>query len=221
MTNAPYVLPKARDGARMGSTDLVDAMIHDGLWSTFTDQHMGESSDDVNAELGISREDQDAWAARSHQRAAAAWEAGRLAEEVVPVEVPQRKGDPVVVGRDEGIRADTTAESLGEAGPAFRRTARSRRERLADLRRRGRDRGDERSDEAEGSAWSRSRRSSRTAWRPSATRTCTRCRRIAMQNALKKAGLDVARPGLVEINEAFAVGGVQRDADARAWTRRS
>src|SRR5436190_17883072 len=87
MTNAPYALPSARLGARMGDGEAVDLMIHDGLWSTFTGQHMGESSDEVNATLGISREDQDAWAARSHQRAAAAWEEGRSAEEVVPVGV--------------------------------------------------------------------------------------------------------------------------------------
>src|SRR6266542_4418607 len=121
MTNAPYVLPSARFGARMGNTEMVDSMVYDGLWSTFTDQHMGESSDEVNAELKISRDDQDAWAARSHQRAAEAWESGRFAEEVVPVEVPQRKGDPVVVERDEGIRGDTTAESLGKLKPAFRK----------------------------------------------------------------------------------------------------
>src|SRR5438874_6897079 len=93
MSEAPYLFPKARYGARMGNTKIVDSMIHDGLWSTFTDQHMGESSDEVNAELEISREDQDAWAARSHRRAADAWESGRMADEVVPVEVPQRKGE--------------------------------------------------------------------------------------------------------------------------------
>src|SRR6266513_1076968 len=119
MTNAPYLLPSARFGARMGNAELVDSMIYDGLWSTFTDQHMGESSDQVNAELGIGREEQDAWAARSHRRAAEGWESGRLAEEVVPVEVPRKKGDPVVVARDEGIRPDTTAESLAKLKPAF------------------------------------------------------------------------------------------------------
>src|SRR6476659_4780488 len=81
MTNAPYVLPKARFGVCMGNTDLVDSMVHDGLWSTFTDQHMGESSDEVNAELELSREDADAWSARSHRRAAEAWEAGRFDDE--------------------------------------------------------------------------------------------------------------------------------------------
>ena len=85
MSGAPYLLPGARFGVRMGNDMIVDSMIYDGLWSTFTDQHMGASSDQVNAELGIGREEQDAWAARSHQRAEAGWESGALAEEVVPV----------------------------------------------------------------------------------------------------------------------------------------
>jgi acetyl-CoA C-acetyltransferase len=120
MSQAPYLLPKARWGVRLGDAELVDSMIHDGLWSTFTRQHMGESSDEVNDELGIGRPEQDAWSARSHQRAAAAWDEGRMAEEVVAVEVPQRKGDPVVVDRDEGIRPETTAESLSKLKPAFK-----------------------------------------------------------------------------------------------------
>jgi len=119
MSNAPYLLPQARWGVRLGDGELVDSMIFDGLYSTFTEHEMGEDSDQVNADLKVSREEQDAWAARSHQRAAAAWDEGRLADEVVPVEVPQRKGDPVVVDRDEGIRADTTAESLATLRPAF------------------------------------------------------------------------------------------------------
>src|SRR5437879_9897968 len=86
MSEAPYLFPKARFGARMGNTEMVDAMVHDGLRPTFTKQHMGESSDEVNQELELSREDQDAWAARSHQRAASAWSnGGALKEEVVPV----------------------------------------------------------------------------------------------------------------------------------------
>src|SRR4051812_6451425 len=112
MSRAPYLVPRAREGSRLGDTELVDSMIHDGLWSTFTQQTMGESSDDVNRELSISRDDQDAWSARSHQRAATAWDEGRLADEVVPVEVPQRKGDPLTIARDEGIRADSTADAL-------------------------------------------------------------------------------------------------------------
>src|SRR5262249_15848340 len=104
----------------MGGTELVDAMIHDGLWSTFTRQHMGESSDEVNRDLGITREDQDAWAARSHSRAVAAWDEGRMAEEVGAVEVAQRRGGPVTVARGEGMRPGTTLESLAALRPAFR-----------------------------------------------------------------------------------------------------
>ena len=109
-------------------------MIHDGLWSTFTKQVMGESSDEVNAELGIAREEQDAWAARSHQRAHAGWESGALAEEVVPVEVPQRKGEPLVVARDEGIRPTRRSRRSPRCRPAFRRGRHDHgRQRLADL----------------------------------------------------------------------------------------
>jgi acetyl-CoA C-acetyltransferase len=121
MNGAPYLIPDARWGVRMGNAEIVDSMIYDGLWSTFTDQHMGESSDLVNEELGIGREEQDAWAARSHDRAAAAWTEGRMADEVVPVEVPGRKGETLTVERDEGIRPDTTVESLGALRPAFRK----------------------------------------------------------------------------------------------------
>jgi acetyl-CoA C-acetyltransferase len=120
MTNAPYVLSKGREGTRLGDSELIDSMIHDGLWSSFLDQHMGEGTDEVSAELGLSREEQDAWAARSHERAHAAWESGCMAEEVVPVEAPQRRGPAVTVDRDEGIRPDTTPEKLAGLAPAFR-----------------------------------------------------------------------------------------------------
>src|SRR5215831_113622 len=110
MTNAPYVIPKARDGQRLGDSPMLDTMIHDGLWCAFDDRHMGEGTDAMNREFGVAREDQDAWAARSHTRAAEAWASGRFADEVVPVSVPQRKGDPVVVDHDEGIRGDTDVQ---------------------------------------------------------------------------------------------------------------
>jgi acetyl-CoA C-acetyltransferase len=119
MTNAPYVLPKAREGERLGNTPMVDVMIHDGLWSAFDDQHMGAGTDEMNREYGVGRDEQDAWAVRSHTRAAAAWDEGRFADEVVGVPVPQRKGDPVVVERDEGIRQDTTLDKLAGLSPAF------------------------------------------------------------------------------------------------------
>src|SRR4029450_1151921 len=131
MTQAPYVVPSAREGSRLGHTEMIDTMIHDGLWSTFTRQVMGESSDAVNAELGIGRDEQDAWAGRSHRRggaraagrADAGWAWAARAEEVVPVEVPRRTGGEVLVERDEGIRADSTPESLGALTPAFAQRA--------------------------------------------------------------------------------------------------
>jgi acetyl-CoA C-acetyltransferase len=118
MSGAPYLLPKARFGARMGDAELVDAMIHDGLWDAFDHQHMGALSDQVNQRLGITRAVQDEWAARSHERAAAGAK-GPLREEIVPVEVPQRRGDPLVVEADEGVRPGTTTEALGRLKPAF------------------------------------------------------------------------------------------------------
>src|SRR5258706_11766549 len=120
MSEAPYLMPKARFGARMGNAEMVDSMVHDGLWSTFLKEHMGESSDDVNRELEISREDQDAWAARSHQRAKHAWDSGPMRDEVVSVALPQRRGEPMKVERDEGMRPRTTEEWLTNIPPAFR-----------------------------------------------------------------------------------------------------
>jgi acetyl-CoA C-acetyltransferase len=119
MTGAPFVLPRARGGARLGDTPMLDSLIHDGLWCAFDDRHMGEGTDALNAELGIAREEQDAFAARSHRLASAAWEAGRFDDEVVPVEVAQPRGDPVSVVRDEGIRPDTDVEALARLRPAF------------------------------------------------------------------------------------------------------
>jgi acetyl-CoA C-acetyltransferase len=119
MTNAPFILPNAREGSRLGNTPMLDSMIHDGLWCAFDDRHMGAGSDEMNREYGVGREDQDAWAVRSHERAAAAWSDDRMADEVVPVEVPQRKGGPAVVDRDEGIRPDAALEAFAALPPAF------------------------------------------------------------------------------------------------------
>ena len=120
MTNAPYLLPKARAGYRMGNGQLVDSLIHDGLWCAFDAVHMGEGTEKYTGAMGnITREAQDDMAAKSHQRAAAAHEAGRFADEIAPVAIPQRKGDPKVVDADEGVRGATTADSLGGLRPAF------------------------------------------------------------------------------------------------------
>ena len=118
MSSAPYLLPKARYGYRMGNGEVIDHMIKDGLWCALEGCHMGITAENVAADHEISRADQDEFSARSQQKTAAAWEAGRFAGEVVPVTLKGRKGD-VVVDRDEHFRADTTAEVLGKLRPAF------------------------------------------------------------------------------------------------------
>ncbi|WP_433007044.1 acetyl-CoA C-acetyltransferase [Kribbella sp. CA-294648] len=120
MTNAPHLLPKSREGFKYGDVTMVDSMSYDGLWDAFTDQGMGPLTDQVNNEgLKLSREEQDQFSVRSHQLAAEGWKNGVFADEVVPVEVPQRKGDPLVIDADEGIRGDTSLESLARLRPAF------------------------------------------------------------------------------------------------------
>jgi acetyl-CoA C-acetyltransferase len=116
MSLAPFVLPGIRWGRRSGDGRLVDTVVHDGLWSSFTGQSMGESSDSLNATLGIGRREQDAWAARSHRRAALAWDSGRFADEVIPVQI---EAGPTTVDRDEGIRPDTEEVALARLTPAF------------------------------------------------------------------------------------------------------
>ena len=204
MSGAPYILPAARWGVRMGDAELVDSMIYDGLWSTFTDKHMGESSDEVNAELGIGREDQDAWAARSHTRAAAAWDQGRMAEETFPVQVPQRKGDPVVVDRDEGIRANTTVNSLAKLKPAFGKEGTITAGNASQI-----------SDGGAALVVMSAERAAGLGLEPLAEIVAHGMSAerypylhtvpaLAMEAALKKAGLGAADLGVVEINEAFA-----------------
>ncbi len=119
MTQAPYLLDKARAGYRMGNGKLIDSMIHDGLWCAFDAVHMGTGTEKYAGEMGVSREAQDELSAQSHERAAEALKEGHFTEEITPVEIPQRKGDPVVVSEDEGVRPGTTSDSLGKLRPAF------------------------------------------------------------------------------------------------------
>lgn len=121
MSQIPYALLTARDGLRLGDAKVTDLLVHDGLWDIYNDYHMGMTAEWVVETYGISRQDQDAFAAESHRRACAAWDGGKFAREVVPVSVPQRKGDPLAVVRDEGPRADTTAAALAKLKPAFKR----------------------------------------------------------------------------------------------------
>src|SRR5689334_12945980 len=195
MTNAPYLVRRARWGARLGDQEIVDAMIHDGLWSTFTGQHMGESSDEVNAELGISRAEQDEWAARSHQLAADARASGRSAQEIVAVED---------FGEDEGIRPETTAQSLAELPPAFAPDGTITAGNASQL-----------SDGAAAVTMMSAERATELGIEPLAEIVASgMCAErfaylhtvpaIALQKALQKASLKITDIGLVEINEAFA-----------------
>ncbi len=119
MTQAPYLLPGARAGYRIGDQTVVDSMMYDGLFCAFDNCAMGLGTERYNGADGISRERQDAFSALSHERAAAAIKDGKFSEEIIPVSVPQRKGDPLVVDTDEGVRPETTAESLSKLRPAF------------------------------------------------------------------------------------------------------
>ena len=119
MSNCPYLLPRVREGLKMGDGELVDAMIADGLWCAFEQCHMGNAGEVVAGHYHVDRAAQDGYAVLSHQKAAAATAAGRFAEEILPVSIPQKKGSALVVDRDEAIRPDTTIESLGRLSPAF------------------------------------------------------------------------------------------------------
>ncbi len=121
MSQAPYLLPKARQGYRMGDGTLVDSMIKDGLWCAMTDVHMGITAENVAEKYGITREMQDAFSAESQRRAGAAIAGGKFKDEIVPVEIPQRKGDPTIVDTDEHPRPETTAEALAALRPAFKK----------------------------------------------------------------------------------------------------
>lgn len=121
MSNIPYAMPGARDGYRMGNQTVTDLMIMDGLWCPFENWHMGNTGEVVAEKHQITREAQDEFAAASHQKAVAAQKEGRFADEIVPISIPQKKGDPIVLDYDEPVRADTTAESLAKLKPAFKK----------------------------------------------------------------------------------------------------
>jgi len=121
MSASPHVLPKSREGTKMGPWQMVDSMIVDGLWDVFNDYHMGITAENVARQYNLSRAEQDAFAADSQQKAEAAQKAGRFDQEIIPVEIPQRKGDPIVFSQDEFPRHGTTAEKLANLRPAFDR----------------------------------------------------------------------------------------------------
>ena len=120
MSNCPYLLPKAREGMRLGHGQIIDSMIADGLWDAYADYHMGCTGEIVAEKYGVTRAEQDAYALRSHQKAVAAIKAGQFADEVLPVPLPQKKGDPVLFAVDESPREDTSLEALSRLKPAFK-----------------------------------------------------------------------------------------------------
>jgi acetyl-CoA C-acetyltransferase len=204
MDQAPYLLPKARTGYRMGDGKLVDSMIYDGLWDAFNHKHMGDQSDDVNTEFSIGREEQDAWAARSHERAARAIAEGRFAEEIVPLEVAQRKGDPVVFDTDEGVREGTTVEKLAELRPAFQTDGTITAGNASQVSNGGAAvivMSGERAEELGLSPLAEIVAHGMSAEEPPYLHTVPA---LAVQSALKKAGLSTDDLDLLEINEAFA-----------------
>jgi acetyl-CoA C-acetyltransferase len=204
MDQAPYLLPKARRGYRMGDGKLVDAMILDGLYDAFGHKHMGDQSDDVNKEFSIARSDQDAWAARSHQRAANAIERGWFAEEIVPIQVPVRKGEPVTFDSDEGVRPDVTVEKLAKLQPAFQSDGTITAGNASQI-----------SNGAAATIVMSARRADELGLEPLAEIVAHGMSAdeppylhtvpaLAIHSALKKAGLSVSDLDLIEINEAFA-----------------
>jgi acetyl-CoA C-acetyltransferase len=121
MTNAPYLIPNAREGYRLGNGTLVDAMIHDGLWCAFENYHMGNTGEVVSERYHVSREEQDEYALNSHRKAAAAQKAGKFKDEILSIEIPQKKGTPLILDTDESIREDTSLEALAKLRPAFKK----------------------------------------------------------------------------------------------------
>ena len=204
MTNAPHVLRELRAGSRLGDATLVDVMLHDGLFCAFDQCTMGESSDMKNRQLGISREEQDEWSAASHARTIAAAENGAFADEIVPISIRQRKGDPVVFDTDEGVRAGTTAESLGRLRPAFIEEGTITAGNASQI------------SDGGAAVVAADRRAAEAAGLPILAeviaygqiggRDATLHERPAeaLQVALKKAGMEASDLDLVEINEAFA-----------------
>jgi acetyl-CoA C-acetyltransferase len=220
MTNAPHLLPKSREGYKYGAVQMLDAMAHDGLTDAFENIAMGESTEKHNTRLGIGREAQDEIAALSHQRAAAAQKNGVFEAEITPVEIPQRKGEPALFSKDEGIRGDTTAESLGRLRPAFAKDgtitagsssqisdgaaavvvmSKAKAEELglewiAEIGAHGNVAGPDNSLQSQPSN--------------------------AIRHALKKEGLEVGDLDLIEINEAFAAVAVQSMKDLGVSTEK-
>jgi acetyl-CoA C-acetyltransferase len=213
MTNAPHLLPKSRAGYKYGSIEVLDAMAFDGLTDIFDNIPMGESTDRVNAKLGLVREEQDRFAAQSHQRAALAQKNGVFDEEITPVQIPQRKGETIEFREDEGIRADTTVESLAKLRPAFSKdgtiTAGSASQ-ISDGAAAVVVMSKAKADEL-GLTWIAEIGAHGNVAGPDNSLQSQPSN--AINDALRKGGLQVADLDLIEINEAFAAVGLQSMKD--------
>ncbi|MDX3524406.1 acetyl-CoA C-acetyltransferase [Streptomyces scabiei] len=213
MTNAPHLLPKSREGYKYGAIQMLDAMAHDGLTDSFENIAMGESTEKHNTRLGILRPEQDEIAAQSHQRAAAAQKNGLFEAEITPVEIPQRKGEPVLFSQDEGIRGETTAESLAKLRPAFAKdgtiTAGSASQ-ISDGAAAVVVMSKEKAQEL-GLTWLAEIGAHGNVAGPDNSLQSQPSN--AILHALKKDGLDVTDLDLIEINEAFAAVAVQSMKD--------
>jgi len=215
MTRAPHLLPNSRSGYKYGSVEAFDSMAFDGLTDAFDHLSMGESTENSGRELGITRAEQDEFAAASHQRAAAAAKNGLLAAEIVGVTIPQRGGEPLIVTQDEGIRAGTTAESLGQLRPAFAKdgaiTA-GNASQLSDGAAAVVVMSAEAADRAGASVLAEIGTHGNVAGPDNSLHSQPS---NAIKQALKKAGLDPGALDLIEINEAFAVVAIQSMRDLR------
>ncbi|MFI0479317.1 acetyl-CoA C-acetyltransferase [Actinomadura sp. 9N215] len=213
MTQAPHLLPKSRGGYKYGSVEVLDHMAYDALTDAFDGLSMGESTDRHNARLNISREEQDEFSARSHQRAAAAIKNGVFDDEIAPVEIPQRRGEPIVFGTDEGVRGDTTAEVLGRLRPSFGNdgtiTAGSASQ-ISDGAAAVVVMSEAKAEEL-GLAWLAEIGAHGNVAGPDTSLHSQPSN--AIRHALGKAGLSVADLDLIEINEAFASVGIQSMRD--------
>lgn len=204
MTQSPYLMPQARDGMRLGHGKLLDSMVHDGLWDIYNDFHMGTTGDLVAERCAVTRDDQDRFAAQSHQRAAAAMASGAFKKEIAPVELKGRKGEVTLVDADEGVRADTTLEALAKMKPAFGATGTVTAANASQI-----------SDGAAAVVVMAAEEAKRRGLKPLAKITgyavggtepkwVMMAPIYAVQNLVKKNGIPVDAYDLVEVNEAFS-----------------
>ncbi len=215
MSRAPYLLEGARDGYRMGDQKVVDSMVHDGLTCAFNDYHMGVTAENLCDRYDISREDQDRFAARSQARASAAIESGRFDEEIVPVEIPQRKGDPVVFKTDEYVKASSTEEKLAKLRPAFKKDGSVTAGNASGI-----------NDGAAAVIVMTKEKAEQLGIEPLAVISANGNAGVdpaimgigpvqAVKNALKKAGMTLGEIDLIEANEAFAAQSIAVDRELK------